>query len=343
MKALLAARLDQLDPAERRVLECGSVEGEVFHRGAVQALTPEETQVTPRLAALVRRELIRSDRPQFAGEDGFRFRHLLIRDAAYDALPKASRAELHERFAAWLEERGEDLVELDEILGYHLEQAARYRRELGQPDDALAERAGVRLAAAGRRALWRGDERAAAGLLERALELTRPARLDVVLELDLGQALSGSSPQAAAALADAAAERARSAGDETAEALARLGAAYFRVFFEDDPAIDEVETLRASGAAPARASRGPRRTCVRLGCPHHGRLQLALSLRGLRARGGTGTPPRAVGRPAQIRSLPPRSARSSTARVRQTRPSARSTSCCPRTRIPRCCWSEPGC
>ncbi len=243
LKALLAARLDQLDPAERRVLECGSVEGEVFHRSAVQALTPEEKQVTPRLAALVRRELIRSDRPQFADEDGFRFRHLLIRDTAYDALTKATRAELHERFAHWLEERGEDLVELDEILGYHLEQAALYRRELRQPDDALAERAGVRLAAAGRRALWRGDERAAAGLIERALVLTRPARLDVVLELDLGQALSGSSPQAAAALADAAAERARSAGDETAEALARLGAAYFRVFFEDDPAIDEVETL----------------------------------------------------------------------------------------------------
>ncbi len=92
LKALLAARLDQLDPAERRVLECGSVEGEVFHRGAVQALTPEEAQVTPRLAALVRRELIRSARPQFVGEDGFRFRHLLIRDTAYDALPKTTRA-----------------------------------------------------------------------------------------------------------------------------------------------------------------------------------------------------------------------------------------------------------
>ena len=55
LKALLAARLDQLDEAERRVLERGSVEGEVFHRGGVQALAPEETQVTTRLAALVRR------------------------------------------------------------------------------------------------------------------------------------------------------------------------------------------------------------------------------------------------------------------------------------------------
>ena len=98
--------------------------------------------MTPRLAALVRKELIRPDRAQLPGDDAFRFRHLLIRDAAYDALPKATRAELHERLADWLEERGDDLVELDEILGYHLEQAARYKAELGQPDSALAERAG---------------------------------------------------------------------------------------------------------------------------------------------------------------------------------------------------------
>ena len=149
LQALLAARLDQLEPAERSVLERGAIEGEIFHRGAVQALAPDETQVTPRLAALVRKELIRPDRPQLAGEDGFRFRHLLIRDAAYDALPKATRAELHERFAAWLEEHGAELVELDEILGYHLEQACRYRAELGLPDDD-------ELAAAARRRLTAG-------------------------------------------------------------------------------------------------------------------------------------------------------------------------------------------
>ncbi len=242
IKALLAARLDQLDAGERRVLERAAVEGEVFHRGAVQALGREETQVTPRLAALVRRELIRPDRAQFTGEDGFRFRHLLIRDAAYDALPKSSRAQLHGRFAGWLAERGDELVERDEILGYHLEQAARYKQELGQPDTALSERAGKRLSAAGRRALWRGDERAAAALLQRALELTRPARLDVVLELDLAEALYGDSPKAAA-VADAAAERAHVAGDEAAEALARVGAAYYRSYYATDPAIGEVEQL----------------------------------------------------------------------------------------------------
>jgi len=243
LRALLAARLDQLDEPERRVLERGAIEGELFHRGTIQALAPEESEVTPRLAALVRRDLVRPDRPQLPREDAYRFRHLLIRDTAYDALPKAIRADLHRRFADWLEEHGRSLVELDEILGYHLEQSARYRRELGETDGAVAERAGARLAAAGRRALWRGDERAAAGLLERALTLIRPTRLDVVLELDLGQALSDTNPQAAAAIALGAAERARSAGDETAEALACAGAAYYRAFFADDPAIDEVEAL----------------------------------------------------------------------------------------------------
>ena len=106
IQALLAARLDQLEPAERGVLERGSVEGRVFHRGAVQALAPEETQVESRLTGLVRKELVRPDKAQLTGEDAYRFRHLLIRDAAYEALPKATRAELHELFADWLAEHG---------------------------------------------------------------------------------------------------------------------------------------------------------------------------------------------------------------------------------------------
>ena len=117
LQALLAARLDQLDDVERAVLECGAVEGEVFHRGAVQALSPGEGAVTPRLASLTRKQLIAPDKAQIPGEDGFRFRHLLIRDAAYDALPKAARADLHTRFADWLEGHGTAVVELDELLG----------------------------------------------------------------------------------------------------------------------------------------------------------------------------------------------------------------------------------
>ena len=86
--ALLAARLDQLEAPEREVLERGSIEGRLFHRGAVEALYPEEHQVAAMLTALVRKDLVRPDKAELPGEDAFRFRHLLIRDAAYDALPE---------------------------------------------------------------------------------------------------------------------------------------------------------------------------------------------------------------------------------------------------------------
>ena len=224
LRALLAMRLDQLDDAERRVLERGSVEGELFHRGTVQALGPEETEVMPRLAALVRKELVRPDRPVLPREDAYRFRHLLIRDAAYDALPKATRAELHRRFAGWLELHGEELVELDEILGYHLEQASRYLDELGRPDPDVALAAGDRLGAAGRRALTREDSRAAAHLIERALALTQPLVLDVHLELDLAAAYGG-DPRKALSIVNTTIERAAAAGDSTGEALARVAVA----------------------------------------------------------------------------------------------------------------------
>ncbi len=239
LKALFAARLDQLETPERRVLECGAVEGEIFHRGPVQALAPEEPQVTPRLAALVRKELIRPETAQLPGDDGFRFRHLLIRDAAYDSLPKATRAELHERFAAWLEQRGPELVELDEILGYHLEQAARYKAELGQPDSALAKRAAARLAVAGRRAGWRGDARAAIRLIERALALTRPLQLDVGLELDLATQMD---PRHSVEIARAVAEQASAAGDPVGEATAEVAVAFHRLH-SGEPVADELEAL----------------------------------------------------------------------------------------------------
>ncbi len=105
--ALLAARLDRLEEGERLVIQRGSVEGQVFHRRAVAELSPDEARddVRSRLLTLTRKELLRPDRPAFPGDEAFRFRHLLIRDAAYEAMSKETRAELHERFAAWLERR----------------------------------------------------------------------------------------------------------------------------------------------------------------------------------------------------------------------------------------------
>jgi class 3 adenylate cyclase/tetratricopeptide (TPR) repeat protein len=171
IQALLAARLDQLPTGERTALERGAVEGQVFHRGAVQALAPDGPSVPAQLMGLIRKELVRPTTATLPEDDAFRFRHLLIRDAAYDALPKATRADLHERFARWLEEHGGGLVELDEILGYHLEQAARYRSELGREADDLARRAATHLTDAGRRAVFRGDFVAGRRLLSRAVDL----------------------------------------------------------------------------------------------------------------------------------------------------------------------------
>ncbi len=177
IQALLASRLDQLDTAERGVLERGAVEGHVFHRGAVVALAPDEPHVDGRLVTLVRKDLVRPERSLLAGDDAYRFRHLLIRDAAYESLPKATRAELHERFADWVEQHASELVELDEIVGYHLERAYTYRAELGPLDDAaraLGPRASERLRSATERALARGDILAARVLAPRALALATP-------------------------------------------------------------------------------------------------------------------------------------------------------------------------
>jgi tetratricopeptide (TPR) repeat protein len=231
IQALMAARLDQLEAHERDVLQCGSVEGRVFHRGAVQALRPEEAQMTARLTALLRKELIRPNKAQLPGEEAFRFRHLLIRDAAYDALPKTTRAELHERFADWLEEHGPDLVELDEMLGYHLEQAHRYGRELGRPNVALGERAAAKLGAAGRRALDRGDMDGASNLLQRAAALLEEGdKARIELEVDLGEALlEGGRLIEAETVVEETVARATRSGDQLLSARAQVRLASVRM------------------------------------------------------------------------------------------------------------------
>jgi class 3 adenylate cyclase len=233
IQALLTARLDQLDPAERAMLQRGAVEGRVFHRGAVQVLAQDETQVGARLAALVRKGLLHPERTQFIGEDAYRFRHQLIRDAAYETLPKAARAELHERFAGWLGSHSLELVDSDDLVGYHLEQAYRYRLELWPLDDhalELGARASELLGAAGARALGRNDVGAAEKLLRRALSLRQEDDPSVALRLDLTQALFLSGEFAAAGdLARETASRAAARGDRVGALRARLAAARFAV------------------------------------------------------------------------------------------------------------------
>jgi class 3 adenylate cyclase/tetratricopeptide (TPR) repeat protein len=251
IQALLAARIDQLPRSERAALERGAIEGQVFHRSAVQALAPDEPAVVGDLRGLVRKELVRPSPAVFAGDDAFRFRHLLIRDAAYEALPKATRAELHERFADWIAERGVDLVELDEILGYHLEQAARYRAELGAAAPELARRAASHLGGSGLRAIQRTDLYAAANLLRRATDLleaddpTRPRLLS-----GLGEAVYGMGDvERGRTLLTRAADDADLTGDIETGANARLMASFIRAHMGEAPLTSILAELDAGIAA----------------------------------------------------------------------------------------------
>lgn len=174
--ALLGARLDRLDPAERAVIERASIVGRAFSWAAVEALSDERDRPAAggRLMTLVRRDLIRPDRATPMGGDGFSFHHVLIRDTTYAAIPKAVRAELHERYAAWLGDAAPLTGDLDETLGYHLERACLLRTELGVGDDrtlVLGAKASALLAGAGTRASRRGQDATAVDLLSRALAL----------------------------------------------------------------------------------------------------------------------------------------------------------------------------
>jgi class 3 adenylate cyclase/tetratricopeptide (TPR) repeat protein len=177
IQALLTARLDRLDAEERAVVERASVVGRIFWWGAVSELSPPEARpsVIRHLHSLTRKELIHPDQSGLDREVSFRFAHILIRDAAYQAIPKTERADLHERLAAWIEREARELSgEYEEILGYHLEQATRLLLELGPANertDALGRRAAAVLTPAGRRAFARGDMPAAAKLLSRAVSL----------------------------------------------------------------------------------------------------------------------------------------------------------------------------
>ncbi|MFN2590357.1 MAG: AAA family ATPase, partial [Actinomycetota bacterium] len=242
VQAVISARLDRLDPAERDVLQRAAVVGEVFWWGAVADLADDTdaTEVGRRLQALVRRELIRPDPTTFAGEDAFRFGHLLIRDVAYESLSKKVRAGLHARFADWVGRRaGERAAEYDEIVGYHAERAYRYLAELGPMDErgtGLAALAADHLASAGLRSFDRGDMPAAANLLARAAALLPsedPRRLALLPRLAEALEETGRWSEADAILGDAIGV-ARAAGDRRVELLSEIRRLRLRAFVQPE-------------------------------------------------------------------------------------------------------------
>jgi class 3 adenylate cyclase/predicted ATPase len=234
IQALLASRLDRLPADERAVLERASVAGKFFSRGAVLQLSPESERadVDARLLSLVRKDLLAA-RP--GTEDLYRFRHALIRDAAYAGVSKELRSELHERFAKYAARTNAGRAgELDEIVGYHLEQAFRYREQLGPVDDEaerLAREAAQILSGAGRRARERGDTPAAANLFGRALRLgshAGPDRLDLMIDLSEALRSTGALEEARHILTDAQAV-AEDVGDRRAHARAMLESAFVQL------------------------------------------------------------------------------------------------------------------
>jgi tetratricopeptide (TPR) repeat protein len=258
IQALLQARIDSLEADTRTVVECGAVEGEVFHRGAVVELVPAQLRPTvdEQLASLVRRELIRPEASFIPREEGFRFRHILVRDAAYDAMPKELRATLHEKFSGWLE-RAEtpSTFEQDEILGYHLEQAVKLKADLGRIGEAelkVAKLAGRRLVTAGRGALGRGDQSAAAGLLQRGVDLLPvddPIRLEALPDLALARIRRGELEEAETILRAAIAES-REAGSPSVEVHARITLSRVRTRVDSDARVEDElrEALEIAGS-----------------------------------------------------------------------------------------------
>ena len=192
------------------MVEAAAIEGRAFHAGAVRALVAEPERVDAGLAGLVERELVRAGRPELAGEAGYRFTHILVRDAAYELLAKRRRADLHVGYAGWLLGRDDHGPGAEEIVGYHLEQAHRYRTQLGRVEDEanmrLAAEAASHLRAAGRRALAAGDRAGAANLLERAAALRAgddPDRGALLLDLGGVRRELGRFREAEASLAEA--------------------------------------------------------------------------------------------------------------------------------------------
>jgi DNA-binding SARP family transcriptional activator len=247
IQILLAARLDRLGPGERAFITRAAVVGREFWLNAVVDLMPIEARpsANQHMHALVRRGLIHPDRSSMPGEEQLRFHHILISDVAYRSASKALRAELHERFAEWLEMHG---PQYDEFIGYHFERACRYRQELGDSDEdvaRLAVRAADKLRDAGRRAFSRGDTNGSVQLLQTAVELldaVGKVSADILIELGSALTESGDFPGANAAL-QRALDHARTSGDERQAARASISLSYWRSRAEPDTRAEDMRAV----------------------------------------------------------------------------------------------------
>jgi len=221
---IIAARLDTLPTAEKDILQNAAVLGKVFWLGA---LGEERSTLEKRLHSLLRKEFVgRNRRSSVAGEEEYVFRHALVRDVAYQQIPKSERAEKHRRVAEWIDSLGrtEDHAEM---LAHHYAEALDYARAAGQETGLFAERARAALREAGNRALALNAFEQAIRFYDRSLDLW-PDEGRGELLLQLGRALHL-----------AASERARDVLEQAVEAL---------VAARDLEAAAEAEVLLAINA-----------------------------------------------------------------------------------------------
>ncbi|WP_298830397.1 adenylate/guanylate cyclase domain-containing protein [uncultured Piscinibacter sp.] len=251
--ALLEARLDGLGRPERAAVEPASVIGLEFPHSAVESLTPQpvRSELPVHLATLTRKRFIHP--AQSSGVQlTYRFHHHLVRETVYNGLLKRARANLHLEFVRWADRTNADSdrsLEFEEILGYHLEQAHRYLRELGPLDaqgQATGSDAARRLSSAGRRAAARGDMHAAANLYRRAvavLDVNDPQRWQLLP--DLAETLIGVGDFAGAREAlDEASGAADRSGDARLKASSRLLGMFVSLYSGEQQDDWSEETLR---------------------------------------------------------------------------------------------------
>jgi class 3 adenylate cyclase len=177
VQGVLAARIDLLEPADKRILQRAAVVGRVFWPGPVgRLLNGEAATVQETLDRLEDRELVLSRLgSSIAGEPEYLFKHILTREVAYETLPRRERGSAHAAVAGWLEETaGERAREFIELLAYHWEEAFRSELESAAQSDRIATlraRAFDALLTASEDARRRFAVRHASSLAERALAL----------------------------------------------------------------------------------------------------------------------------------------------------------------------------
>jgi predicted ATPase/class 3 adenylate cyclase len=174
VQALIAARLDTLSPERKSLLQDAAVMGKVFWAGALAAMGERDpVEVEQALHELARKELVRPSRvSSMEGEAEYGFWHSLVRDVCYGQIPRAGRAERHQKAAAWIEQKTDERAEdLADVMAHHYVAALELGQAAGQvADPHLRARAAHYLGLAGERALDLDNEQAERNL-SRALEL----------------------------------------------------------------------------------------------------------------------------------------------------------------------------